>query len=439
MDPNWETIRTKWPTYGIDQQDEFLVDPSTCRFAGDGKHEIAVYSFGRYTRRATIDPAATYPLCFRFGIHFPSFTSDEEPAIGHLRTRFSADPTGLVEPVQLLAVLSTSNGPFVWREVHRAMAERSQLVLVGPENDHEVWYDSQIAVVMDAFQIIEESPTPRFVPMSPPDSVSVSISLNDLPSDPFPGYEIEHEHVSPKRQGKWAYEMKKHLRAGGTGTQPCRERIILREDLRRVDSSLFKGQLGWTVPETGFSIKPGRTSLQVTVECDSGFSLDIDIYWIDFIREELADELSSKTVESFRDTPFDANPDAGAKWMLDLPFFKETDCRIVGHGLDEVYAYTYLAAVEQSAAGEHRHYPMKIGYTSGLDGAVRRVASQFPSAIAHDAHIQFIGRCDNGRAIEGKIHKALKKRGGRVEGSPGKEWYWTTADEVAELFDEASR
>ncbi|TWU39825.1 hypothetical protein Q31b_31400 [Novipirellula aureliae] len=82
---------------------------------------------------------------------------------------------------------------------------------------------------------------------------------------------------------------------------------------------------------------------------------------------------------------------------------------------------------------------MKFDYTSGLDGTVHRVASQFPSAIAHDAHIQFIGRCDNGRAIEGKIHKVLKKRGGRVEGSPGKELYWTTADEVAELFDEASR
>lgn len=436
MDPNWETIRTKWPTHGIDQQDEFLVDASTCRFAGDGKHEIAVYSFGRFTRRATIDPAATYPLCFQFGIHFPAFTSDEEPAIGHLRTRFSGDPTGLVEPVQLLAVLSTSNGPFVWREVHRAMAERSQPVLVGTEDDHEVWYDSQIAEVMDAFQIIEEGPTPRFVPMSPPDSASVSISLNDLPSDPFPGYEIEHEHVSPTRQGKWAYETKKHLRAGGTGTQPCRERVILREDLRRVDSSLFKGQLGWTVPESGFSIKPGRTSLQVAVEFDSGVSLDVDIYWIDFVREDMAEDLSAKIIASFRDTPFDANPESASGWKRELPFFNQADCKIVGHGLDEVYAYTYRSAVDEAVAGELGRYPMKIGYTSGLDGAVQRVASQFPSAIAQDAHIQFIGRCDNGRATENKIHKALRGRGGRVEESLGKEWYWTTADEVAELFND---
>ena len=47
MHANWHRITEKWPTYGIDQQDEFLVDASTCRFAGDGKHEIAVYSFGR--------------------------------------------------------------------------------------------------------------------------------------------------------------------------------------------------------------------------------------------------------------------------------------------------------------------------------------------------------------------------------------------------------
>ncbi|PHQ35032.1 hypothetical protein [Rhodopirellula bahusiensis] len=78
MDPNWETIRTKWPTYGIDQQDEFLVDASACCFAGEGEHEFAVYSFGRYTRRAMIDATATYPLCLQFGLHFPSFTSGEE-------------------------------------------------------------------------------------------------------------------------------------------------------------------------------------------------------------------------------------------------------------------------------------------------------------------------------------------------------------------------
>ncbi|EMI22275.1 hypothetical protein RMSM_00801 [Rhodopirellula maiorica SM1] len=439
MDPNWETIRTKWPTYAVDDRDEFLVDASMCHFAGEGQHEFAIYSFGRYTRRATIDPAATYPLCFQFGIHFPSFTSDKEPAIGHLRTRFSGDPTGLVEPAQLLAVLSTNNGPFAWREVHRAMAERSQSVLVGTEDDHEVWYDSQIAEVLSAFGNISEGPTPRFVPMSPADSSSGSVSLNDLPNDPFPGYEIKHEDVSPTRHGKWAYEMKKHLRAGGSGTQPCRERIILREDLRRVDSSLFKGQLGWTVPETGFSIKPGRTSLQVAVEFDSGVSLDVDTYWIDFVREDIAEDLSAKIIASFRDTPFDANPESASEWKRELPFFNQADCKIVGQGLDEVYAYTYRSAVDEAVAGELGRYPMKVGYTSGLDGAVQRVASQFPSAIAHDAHIQFIGRCDNGRAIEGKIHKTLKKRGGRVEGSPGKEWYWTTADEVAELFEEASR
>jgi hypothetical protein len=439
MDQNWQTIRKKWPTYQIDDRDELLVDASTCRFDGDGKHEFAVYSFGRYTRRAMIDPTATYPLCLRFGIHFPSFISDEEPAIGHLRTRFSGDPTGLVEPVQLLAVLSTKNGPFLWREFHRTMVEREEIVLSGSEEEHEVWYDSLIDNVLDAFGSVSKRPTPEFVPMPAPDSCSVSISLNDLPSDPFPGYEIGHEHVSPARQGKWAYQMKKHLRAGGTGTQACRERVILREDLRHVDPSMFKGQLGWTVPETGFSIKSGRTSLQVAVQFDSGVELDIDIYWIDFIREELAEELSAKTIASFRDTPFDENRDAASKWTLDLPYFNRSDCEIVGRGLDEVYAYTYRSAVTEEITNHHGRYPMKIGYTSGVDGAVQRVSSQFPKAIASDAHLQFIGRCDNGRSIERKLHKSLKKRGGQVENSPGKEWYWTTANEVVTLFSDLSR
>ena len=439
MHANWQRLSEKWPSYRIDKKDQILVDASSCRLIGDGQHEIAVYSFGRYTRRAMIDPTATYPLCLRFGIHFPSFTSEEEPAIGHLRTRFSGDPTGLVEPVQLLAVLSTRNGPFLWREFHRTMVEREEIVLSGSEEEHEVWYDSLIDNVLDAFGSVSKRPTPEFVPMPAPESCSVSISLNDLPSDPFPGYEIEHEHVSPARQGKWAYEMKKHLRAGGTGTQGCRERVILREDLRRVDPSMFKGQLGWTVPETGFSIKSGRTSLQVAVQFDSGVELDIDIYWIDFIREELAGELSAKVIASFRDSPFDADIDSTSKWKLDLPFFDQADCEIVGRGLDEVYAYTYRSAVTESVANELLRYPMKVGYTSGLDGAVQRVASQFPLAIANDAHLKFVGRCSNGRAIESKIHKTLKKRGGRVANSLGKEWFWTTANEVAELFSDYSR
>ncbi|QDV68041.1 hypothetical protein Poly24_17470 [Rosistilla carotiformis] len=382
-----------------------------------------------------MDPTATYPLCLLFGIHSPSFISEEEPAIGHLRTRFSGDTTGLVEPVQLLAVLSTNSVQSLWRELNRAVVGWGQIVLTGSEDNHEVWYDSRVDNVLDAFRTVSERQPPDFVPMPAPDSCLVSISLDDLPSDPFPGY----EDVSPTRQGKWAYEMKKHLRAGRIGTQTSRERVILRKDLRRIDPSMFKGQLGSTVPETGFSIKPGRTSLQVAVEFDSGVSLDVDIYWIDFVREDIAEDLSAKIIASFRDTPFDANPESASGWIRELPFFNQADRKIVGHGLGEVYAYTYRSAVDEAVAGELRRYPMKIGYTSGLDGAIQRVASQFPSAIAQDAQIQFIGRCDNGRATENKIHKALRGRGGRVEESLGKEWYWTTADEVAELFNDLSR
>ncbi|WDQ17091.1 hypothetical protein [Rhodopirellula sp. P2] len=64
-----------------------------------------------------------------------------------------------------MAVLSTNNGPFFWRELHRAMEERDQVVLCGNEDDHEVWYDSKIEDVMDAFCIIDKRPTPDFVPM----------------------------------------------------------------------------------------------------------------------------------------------------------------------------------------------------------------------------------------------------------------------------------
>ncbi|MEO8269227.1 MAG: GIY-YIG nuclease family protein [Aureliella sp.] len=412
-----------------------LFDLSTCQFVGDGSHEFAVLTFGRYTRLSENDADATYPLCLRFGIHFPTFTSEDEPAIGHLRTRFSTDITGLVEPAQILAIISCRNGPAFWRELHRVMKIREYRVLAGEATDREIWYDCRIVDVLRSCAIAAKQSMPDFVPTPPPDSSAVSISLDDLPQEQFPGYELGEVEESPNRQGKWAYELKKHLRAGGTGEQPHRERVVLREDLRRVDPSLFKGQLGWTDPTIGFSIKPGRTSLQVAVVFDSGFRLDIDIYWIDFLCEEHAMAVSEKIIASYRGTPYDSAPTSAQKWTPNLPFYTPNDCTIVGNGVDEVYAYTFESAAQQAIANGSDHYPMKVGYTSGLHGAIDRIVSQFPLAIAHDVRLQFIGRCSNGRSCESKIHKVLRADNRRITTAPGKEWFSTSASEVATIFE----
>ncbi|MDP7019307.1 MAG: hypothetical protein QGG36_26155 [Pirellulaceae bacterium] len=74
-------------------------------------------------------------------------------------------------------------------------------------------------------------------------------------------------------------------------------------------------------------------------------------------------------------------------------------------------------------------------YMSGVDGALQRIAGQFPCALAADASVQFIGRCNNGRKIKGKIHKQIRDAGRKLVSAPGREWFVTTGTEVEKLLN----
>ena len=431
MHANWEVIRTRWPSYRVGDSDAALIDVSDCVFLGEGRHEFAVYTFDRYLRCVQRRPEFRCPVGIQFGIHFPDYVPEEEPAIGHLRTRFSNDITGLVEPVKLLAIVATDNGPECWNRLWMRLEEFDRLDdgLIEAER----WIKADVRKLLDAVGEVCLMPLPPFQVMSRPGRSSVSISLADLPEPQFPGYYPDEDELSPLRTDRWAYDLKKLIKKTGEGRQASRERVVLSEDLRRVDDSLFKGQLGWTDPDTGFSIKKGGSSLQVSVTFDSGVQLNVNVYWINFIRENAAATVSRKMIDHFRGTPFDADMSVAATWTRDFPFYIPSETRIIGRGLDEVYAYTYLGCVEEAAESGQPNYPMKIGYTSGVDGALKRIVGQFPAAIADDARLQFIGRCSEGRKVEGKIQKHIRDAGRKLD-SPGREWFSTTVDEVEELF-----
>lgn len=433
MHSNWDIISERWPSYRVSESDASYIDVADCVFLGQGRHEFAVYSFGRYFRRAQCEPKSLCPVAIRFGIHFPNYVSEDEPAIGHLRTRFGSDTTGLVEPVKLLAIVATDNGPEFWDRLWQRLDEFDRLD--NSRLDVERWVRADVGELVTVVGEVCQEPLPQFEVMERSGGAMVSISIDDIPEPQFSGYFPDESKSSPLRTGRWAYDLKKAVKKTGDGRQQSRERVVLTEDLRRVDDSLYKGQLGWTDPDPGFSIKKSGSSLQVSVTFDSGVQLNVDVYWIDFIREDVAQVVSQKMIDSLRGTPFDADCSVAARWTRDLPFYDLDETRIVGRGIDEVYAYTFRSSMKEAEDSGKSEYPMKIGYTSGLDGALQRIIGQFPAAISDDACVQFIGRCTEGRKVEGGIHKFIRDAGRKLD-APGREWFLTTAEEVEQLFHE---
>lgn len=433
MHANWNAIQEKWPRYGFGERDADIVDVSQCVFFGQGMHELAVCSFRRYLQHTKVRVGACYPICLQFGIHFPERVALHEPAIGHLRTTFFQDTAGMLEPAYLLAVLASKNGRAFWERLQGQLATMPTLDSPSP---HSHWLMSTIEDVLLAAQCISDADLPDFVEEPPSNSCEVVISIDDVPQEQFSGYDPSDEELSPHRRENWIYLLKKKIKKGTEGRTPHPERVVLKEDLRRVHESLYKGQLGWTVPNPGFVRKKGSDSLWIEVAFDSNVQELIDVYWIDFIRDECSRSVSEKIISSFRDSPFDANAAVAAKWHRKLPFYNPSEVTIVGRGFDEIYAYTYLSSVGPIALDECEFYPMKIGYTSSIGGALDRINGQFPRAIANDVRVLFIGRCDDGRGTESRIHQHMKKNGRRIESAPGNEWFKTNVREVEELFFE---
>lgn len=107
---------------------------------------------------------------------------------------------------------------------------------------------------------------------------------------------------------------------------------------------------------------------------------------------------------------------------------------VFGKGLEEVYVYTFKSCMEEAKSIGQEFYPVKIGYAYGYGEALSRISGLVPSGLTIDAKVLFIGRCDNGRMVESKIHRSIRGDNRKIETSPGTEWFMSSAEEVAELF-----
>ena len=435
MHPNWKPLIEKWGYWKIDEADEGIVDISDCVYAGQGFHEICIFTFGRYVRLSEARGDRVYPLCVAFGPWFGDHVSKEEPAISLIRSLDYDEAAALPEKLRLLAVISCENGSALSEALRRKLTPLPSQPTTAKGFQKWSWHLSNIALTLDVVNQIQKTQTfPLFVeqPQSHSDA-SVSISIEDLPADPFPGYDLSEEELA-KPSGWWG-NLKKRVPTGEQILAPHPERIVLLEDLRRLADGLHRGQLGWTNPTKGLFRKKGSSSYWLTVTSDSGATFDVQPYWIDFVKTELADEVSRKMIESYRGTPYDADTAVAEKWHRNSPNVDTSELKIVGRGFCEVYAFTFSSCVEDAKRHNADRYPMKIGFTAGLEGALRRVQMQTPVWMSQEpTRVLLVGRCDDGRVVEQAIHKHLDKEGRRVRDALGKEWYSSNLTELEALF-----
>jgi len=103
-----------------------------------------------------------------------------------------------------------------------------------------------------------------------------------------------------------------------------------------------------------------------------------------------------------------------------------SDVLIIGDGSESVYLYYY-----NSGRVDDEKYLCKIGKTKG--SVQNRVNSQCTSSIEKPV-IGLIIHCDNCSILEKLIHLWLDFLGRHNDVAAGKEWYYTSVDEVKRMY-----
>jgi T5orf172 domain len=99
-----------------------------------------------------------------------------------------------------------------------------------------------------------------------------------------------------------------------------------------------------------------------------------------------------------------------------------SDVLKIGAGNRVVYAYGYQCAPDR----------LKIGLTEG--DAVQRIAAQIGTSTPDKPVLKLEIRTHDCASLERAIHAALQYRGRKIEGG-GKEWFKTTREEIAKIYE----
>lgn len=123
---------------------------------------------------------------------------------------------------------------------------------------------------------------------------------------------------------------------------------------------------------------------------------------------------------------------------LDSYVTKEEDSQIsidetLGTGNETVYVYYYDAYRQLAETRGQKHWPCKVGMTS--QQTISRIFSQTGTAYPESPHIAIEFKCNDAKGLENAFHSVLSFRKRKVESAPGNEWYYTTLEELKEIFD----
>lgn len=100
---------------------------------------------------------------------------------------------------------------------------------------------------------------------------------------------------------------------------------------------------------------------------------------------------------------------------------------VLGTGSESVYLYYYKTQFKDDSS-----YLCKIGKTRG--SVESRVKSQCSTASLEQPIIGLVIKCDDCSVLERFIHTWLDFLDRSAKGVPGKEWYFTSVDEVKRMY-----
>lgn len=106
----------------------------------------------------------------------------------------------------------------------------------------------------------------------------------------------------------------------------------------------------------------------------------------------------------------------------------------VGDGEQSLYVYYYENDKKLAQATSRVAWECKVGYTaSSID---KRIYEQDVETSRHSyPTIGLVVKTRFAHLLEINIHRELKKRGKKIENSPGFEWFSTSPDEVFEMYE----
>jgi|GEM_PF-4238477 len=115
--------------------------------------------------------------------------------------------------------------------------------------------------------------------------------------------------------------------------------------------------------------------------------------------------------------------------------------RVFGRGLQCCYAYSFPSDIELARLKGLNKHPVKVGMTT-KSNPVERITEQVQSsstALPEKPRVLLVFYCNNAADLERNLHRELKARGEKVEGSIGTEWFETNSEELIALFRESVR